>query len=209
MQQLPFLPGLILALAVWVLPLAVRLPPARILSGWSSRVPYLSDWAPWIHSIALPYLGLLLGWISARDYGLAGHTLLEWILGAAAAILFGILLGRTSLRFSADRNWGDVRDEARWTLYRAAAWPWVGFLSIAVAAGFLALLAEYARERGFKKENWIGAGGIVFLLRAGGSALLFLLAHNFFLAMLYYLAAFLITKPEVSGRLSRIFPAKK
>jgi len=208
MRIIPFLPGLILALATWILPFAVRLFPAHVRALLGERARWLPGLAPWIHSIALPYLGLLCGWIASRDYGLGGHTLPEWGIGAAAAILLGVLLGRASIRFSSNRDWEDVRDEARWTFYRAAVWPWVGYLSLAVGAGVVASLAEYAWERRPEGEKLLGARGIAFLIRSSGSALLFLLTHNFFLAMLYYLVAYVASGPEplavIKNALSRI-----
>jgi hypothetical protein len=193
----PFLPGLILALAVWILPPAVRLIPARIGSVISGRVPRFSDWAPWIRSVALPYLGLLLGWISSRDFGLTGHTAAEWIIGIAAAAGLGILLGRISARLSIGLGWGVIGDETRWTLFRAAAWPWVGYLPLAVAAGLLAAMAEFALGCKLGGEKVFGEVGLLFLVHAGCSAVLFLLAHNFFLAMLFYLTAVLASTPDL------------
>ncbi|MBN2085871.1 MAG: hypothetical protein JW748_11675 [Anaerolineales bacterium] len=200
----PFLPGLILALAAWILPLAVRLLPARILSGVHSRVPILAEWTPWIRSIGLPYLGLLLGWLSSRDFGLTGHTAPEWIIGAAAAIVLGILLGRVCLRLSIGIGWGVIGDEARWTLYRAAVWPWVTYLPLAVAAALLATCAEFALARKFGGEKVIDEVGMLFLAHAAGSAVLFLLAHNFFLAMLFYLTAKIASSPDIQLSLRTI-----
>jgi hypothetical protein len=200
----PFLPGLILALAVWTLPLAVRLIPGRILSGFLPRFPWLPTWAPWIRSIGLPFLGLLLGWISSRDFGLTGHTPAEWLIGAAAAVAVGILLGRMSVRLSAALGWGVVCDEARWTLYRAAAWPWVGYLPLAVAAALLAAWAEFAWGRKLGGEKLFDEVGILFLVHAACSAVLFLLAHNFFLAMLFYLTAVFASTPDLQLRFQAI-----
>jgi hypothetical protein len=200
----PFLPGLILALAVWILPLAVRLIPARILSGASSRLPRLSGWAPWLRGAALPYLALLLGWISSRDFGLTGHTPAEWLLGTAAAVILGIFLGRVSARYSILLGWGVVCDEARWTLYRAAAWPWVTHLPLAVASALVAAWAEFAVGRKLGGEKVFDAVGMLFLMHAAGSAALFLLAHNFFLAMLFYLTAVIASTPDIRSRLFEI-----
>jgi hypothetical protein len=197
----PFLPGLLLALAVWILPLLLRFLPRRLRSPVEQHAPWLPGLAPWILSAALPYLGLLLGWIAGRDYGLGGHTPVEWILGLVAAVVLGILLGGISSRLSIGLGWGVVGDEARWTLYRAAAWPWAGFLLIAVAAGWLAALAEYAWGCGFQREKVFGERGLVFLLRVSGSSGLFLLTHNFFLAMLYYLAAATAASPDSRSRI--------
>ncbi len=201
MSMNPFLPGLILALAVWILPLAARLFPARVVSALSERVPWLPEWAPWIRSAALPYLGLLLGWISSRDFGLTGHSAADWIIGIAAAVGLGILLGWMSVRQSIGLGWGVVGDEARWTLYRAAAWPWVGYLPLAVAIGLLAGAAEFALGRRLGGEKLIDEVGLLFLVHAGCSAALFLLAHNFFLVMLFYLAAVLASKPDFQLRI--------
>ncbi|MGD0174059.1 MAG: hypothetical protein ABSC61_06465 [Anaerolineales bacterium] len=196
MENSPFLPGLVLALTVWILPLFVRYLPARVISPLTNRFPGISDLAHWIYSLGLPYVGLLLGWISSRDYGLTGQTGLEWALGVAAAILLGLILAWASIRFSNPRGWGDVRDEACWSLYRAAAWPLVNFLSYAVIAGMLASLIEFAPGKGKGAAGFSRATVIPFLVRTLGSSALFLLAHNFFLAMLYYVIAFAASKPE-------------
>jgi hypothetical protein len=196
-----FIPGLILAFAVWVLPLAVRPLPKRILDGISSRFPALSGWAPWIRSLALPYSGLLLGWISARDFGLTGHTAAEWLLGAAAAAGLGIILGRVSVRLSIGLGWGVACDESRWVLFRAAAWPLVQYLPLAVAAAFLAACAEFAIGRKLDGEKVFDEVGLLFLVHSGGSAVLFLLTHNVFLAMLFYLAAAIASSPDILSSL--------
>jgi len=196
MGNSPFLPGLVLALAVWILSLFVRFLPVRFLSPIATRFPWAIDIAPWANSLGLPYAGLLLGWISSRDYGLTGQTGLEWALGAAAAILLGWFLAWASARFSNSRGWGDGRDEARWCLYRAAAWPLVNFLSFAVIAGWLASVVEFILEKRKDAAGFSRPAVIPFLVRSAGSGALFLLAHNFFLAMLYYAIAFGASKPE-------------
>jgi hypothetical protein len=201
MSMNPFLPGLILALAVWILPHSVRLLPARILPEIQSRVPRLSGWAPWIHSVALPYLGVLLGWISSRDFGLTGHTPAEWIVGAAAAVILGILLGRMSVRLSIGIGWGVIGDEARWTLYRAAAWPWVTHLPIAVAAALLGACVEFALGRKLGGEKLVDEVGLLFLVHTGCSGALFLLAHNLYLAMLFYLTATIASSQDIHTNL--------
>jgi hypothetical protein len=204
MRISPFLPGLILALAVWIIPFAVRLLPGKTFAPIVRRAPRLPELAPWIHGIALPYLGLLCGWISSRDCGLIGHTPLEWAAGAAGALALGALLGRITVRYSERRGWDDVRDETRWTLYRAAVWPLAGYLPVAVGAGLMASLAEYAWRRRNDGEAVLGAGSIPFLARAGGSALLFLLAHNFLLAMFFYLTAAVACPSDISMHVADI-----
>jgi hypothetical protein len=195
MNYWPFLPGLILALAVWIIPFLFRILPANIFQPTAARYPWISALAPWIHSLGLPYLGLLLGWISSRDYGLTGQTLAEWGFAAAAAVLLGFLLAWVSARFMDPRGGEDVRAEARWCLYRAAAWPWVNYLSIAVAVGLIAALAEYALKGSPERTRLSLPAAVPFLVRTVGSGALFLLAHNFYLAMVYYLIAFVASKP--------------
>jgi hypothetical protein len=205
MGMSPFLPGLILSLAVWIIPLLFQILPARSVSPVARRFPWISDWTPWIHSLGLPYAGLLLGWISARDYGLTGQTIGEWALGAAAAILLGLILAWISARFSNPRGGEDVRDEARWSLYRAAAWPWLNFLSYAVAVGLLASLTEYALNRRTEGKRFSLPAAIPFLVRTAGSGALFLLAHNFFLALLYYFIAYSASLPGFYKRIEGIY----
>ena len=93
MNVAPFLPGLILALAVWITPLPIQFLPEHFVPSIEKRFPWAVELAPWLQSLGLPYAGLILGWISARDYGLTGQAILEWVLGAAAAILLGLILG--------------------------------------------------------------------------------------------------------------------
>ena len=202
MQGYPFLPGLLLALAAWILPLAAHWIPGRILSRIAARAPWLAPWEPWIRSIGFPYLGLILGWVSSRDYGLTGHTQAEWLLGTAAAVALGIVLGRMSVRFSIGFGGGVICDEARWTLYRAAVWPWTGYLAPAVLAAFLAACAEFGWGRKFRGEKLADEVGLLFLLHAAASAVLFLLAHNVFLALLFYLTTVFFSTPDIRLRLS-------
>jgi hypothetical protein len=197
----PFLPGLILALIAWILTAAARPLSLRLAAPLADRAPLVAELSPWAHSIGLPYLSLLLGWISSRDCGLTGHTPAEWIVGALAAVALGLLLGWISLRYSTSLGWGDVRDEARWTLYRAAAWPLAGFLSLAVAAALAAACAEFALDRRWKGGSFSRPEWIPFLVRAGGSAALFLLAHNFFLAMVIYIVACIASQPGILQRI--------
>jgi hypothetical protein len=202
----PFLPGLILALAAWILTAAARPLAPRLAPLFADHAPLAAGLAPWARDLGLPYLGLLLGWISSRDFGLTGHTAEEWIAGALAAALLGLLLGRFSLRYSSSLGWGDLRDEARWTLYRAAVWPLAGYLPLAVVAALAAACAELALDRRWKGGGFPRTEWIPFIVRAAGSAALFLLAHNFFLAMVLFLVAFLFSQPEVCSRIFRISP---
>jgi hypothetical protein len=200
----PFLPGLLLALAAWILPPGTRLFPHRFRERAARRIPQLPALAPWIRSAGFPYAGLLLGWISSRDCGLTGHSASEWVLGVAAAVVLGLLLARVSSRLSIGLGWGVIGDEARWTLYRAAVWPLAAYLPLAVAAALAAAVAEFAWERRLRHEKVFDEVGLMFLAHAAGSAGLFLLAHNFFLAILYYLTAVIVSSPDIRPRASEI-----
>jgi hypothetical protein len=204
MPHEPFLPGLIFAAAAWIVSLLYRLAPEKLIARALARAEFLRDWSPWIYSIGLPYLALLLGWISARDYGLTGQTLLEWLLGIVLAAVLGALLGRVSARLAETRGWSDVRAETRWTLYRAAAGPWTGNLPAAVGVGLAAAAGEYLWRKRPAGEPLFPMQGIVFLVRAGGSGLLFLLAHNFFAAMLFYFLAALTAREDVWARVAAL-----
>jgi hypothetical protein len=201
MRIFPFLPGLLLALGVWILPFAATLLPRRIRESVAQRAPWFPGLAPWIRNVGFPYAGLLLGWISSRDAGLSGQSPVEWILGLAAAVVLGILLARMSSRLSIGLGWGVAGDEARWTLYRAAVWPLAMLLPLAVVAALAAATAEFAWERRCKHEKVFDEVGLLFLTHAAGSAVLFLLAHNFFLAMLYYLTAAAVSSTDIRPRI--------
>jgi hypothetical protein len=196
MSLLPFLPGLLFAIAAWIWPVFARIVPSRITGPLAKRAPWLPPLAPWIRSAAIPYLAVVLGWISARDYGLSGHTLPEWIVGALLALVFGALLGWTAARFSSPPSEEKLLDEARWILYRAACWPLVGSLALAVSAGLLATLGEFGVAHLLKRERISWNKAAPFLLRAGCSALLFLAAHNFFLALAMLGAALAVQHPS-------------
>jgi hypothetical protein len=198
----PFLPGLLLAVTVWIGPLLARLIPSKNRAALSGRIPALRAWIPWLHGVGLPYAGLLAGWIAARDFGLSGQTPPEWLIGIVLAAAFGALLGRVSERFGEPRGWSDVRAESRWTLYRAAAGPWTGIPAAAVGVGLAAAAAEYLWRERPAGEPLFPEQGVVFLVRAGGSALLFLLAHNFFAAMLFYLIAVWTARADVWARVT-------
>jgi hypothetical protein len=105
-----------------------------------------------------------------------------------------------SSRLSIRLGWGVIGDEARWTLYRAAVCPPATFFPLAVVAALAAATAEFAWGRRRKHEKVFDEVGLLFLTHAAGSAVLFLLAHNFFLAMLYYLTAVTVSSPDIRPR---------
>lgn len=196
MRFLPFLPGLLFAVAAWIWPLFARILPLRLTDPLARRAPWLPPLAPWIRSAAIPYLAVILGWISARDIGLSGQTVLEWILGAVLALGLGGLQGWMAARLSPSSPQNLLVDEARWTLYRAASWPLAGFLWLAVVIGLVAGLGEWGLAWLVKRDQTSRIGFLALLFRTGCSALLFLVAHNFFLAVLMYATALAVQHPS-------------
>lgn len=192
----PFIPGLLFAVATWLWPVFAHILPKRMISALAIRAPWLPPLAPWIRSAGLAYLAIILGWISARDFGLSGQTLLEWIMGAALALGLGALQGWASARFPLSSLENNLMDEARWTLYRAASWPLTGHLWLAVVIGLVAGLGEFGLARLLKRERISRIDLAAFLLCAGCSALLFLVAHNFFLAVVMYGVRLVVQHPS-------------
>jgi hypothetical protein len=90
----------------------------------------LETLAPWIHSLGLPYLGLVLGSVSSRHVGLIGFPSASWLSGGLACILglgaANFALGRITTRPDPERDYATVLlEEARWAFYRGAAAQWI------------------------------------------------------------------------------------
>lgn len=161
-----------------------RIEASRIgVAHWVTRV------SPVLRDLGLPYLALMLGTLAARDMGLVGHTLLDWVFGVLVA--GGVAALGWGLRQA--QAWPEATqaalDEVRWSLYRALAWGWSGSLVIGVLAGFAASLVERALARA------IGTGSLrvvrddgSWLIRAVTSAVIFGVAHNLWLNILARLA---------------------
>ncbi|OGO46646.1 MAG: hypothetical protein A2Z30_03000 [Chloroflexi bacterium RBG_16_64_43] len=156
----------------------------RQFAEWATRV------SPWLRDLGLPYLALMLGAVAARDMGLRGHTLLDWV--------FGVLLagGAAALgwKLRQAQSWPEstraALDEVRWALYRALAWGWSGSLVVGLLAGFGVSLIERALMRVSEtgrlplvREDW------PWLVRALTSAAMFGVAHNLWLNVFSRLAA--------------------
>lgn len=165
---------------------AERLTPASLArrADWVARV------SPGLRNLGLPYLALMLGVVAARDMGLRGHSLLEWV--------FGLLLagGAAALgwRVRQAQAWPETiqaaLDEVRWALYRALAWSWSGSLVVGLLAGFGVSLVE----RGFMRASETGTLRLVgddgpWLVRSLTSAAMFGVAHNLWLIVMARLAA--------------------
>ncbi len=147
--------------------------------------------------IAIPYLALLLGSVSARDMGLAGldalpYSLGDWLAAAAWAIGLG---GLAALIFI----WGGLYpgatpgkallDECRWGFYRGVALGWVSpslsnsaFLAqylLGVLLGLAMAAVEWGAVRGIHRASGEPvAPPTGWLARAGLSAVVFYFSRN-------------------------------
>jgi hypothetical protein len=188
MPILVALPGLVLALIAFTGPLWMRLPiyPAHKNFEW------LPKSMPWLRSAGLLYVAVVFGWVSMRDAGILGQTAEEWLAGALFALVCGGVGGWLSKRYAVEMplaNW--VQDEIRWTFYRAVVWPVVVLLPVAVPVALIVAFLEWRLEEALLGHAWDWNQTAPWLVRAVFSSLLFLLAHNLWLALAMYLAAHL------------------
>ncbi|MEA1977017.1 MAG: hypothetical protein U9N80_03870 [Chloroflexota bacterium] len=178
--------------ALWSLALIIS--PIVASWAWPRVQKSFGDWrepleaaAPWVHSLLLPYLALLLGSIIGRDAGLYGHSPADWVSGAVACGL-GLVAAALFLRKRpVNLLWSHtlsetLREETRWALYRASAALWVPSFPASVAIGTALALAETGvRVLQEEKENRFTLANGASLLRALFSGLLFGLTRNFWL----------------------------
>jgi len=178
--------------ALWSLALIIS--PIVASWAWPRVQENFGDWrepmeaaAPWAHSLLLPYLALLTGSIIGRDAGLYGHSMAGWVSGAAACGL-GLVAAALFLRKRpVNLPWSHtlsetLREETRWTLYRASAALWVTSFPVSVAIGTaLALVETAVRVLQEEKTNRFAPANGASLLRALFSGLLFGLTRNFWL----------------------------
>lgn len=171
----------------------------RIKAGLDTRVEDplqraegVSTGARLLYSLAIPYLALLFGSISARDTGLVGldalpYSPVDWLRALAWAGLWAVL----AVVFYV---WGGIYpgatpgnallDELRWAFYRGAAIGWVAqpFLGALLGLGLAAI--EWGAIHGLRKtlgENtppWLG-----WAARAWLSTFVFLFTQNIWLTL--------------------------
>ena len=154
------------------------------------------------HALAIPYLALLLGSISARDTGLVWvdaqpYFLGDWLKALAWAAGWGTLAGvvyawRGVYPGATPDN--ALLDECRWAFYRGAALGWVSsslaapmslpqsLLGVTLGLGMAAL--EWGVVRGVHLatgEPVVPAAG--WLARAGLSACVFFFSRNLWVTL--------------------------
>ena len=165
---------------------AARLIPASVArrGGWAARV------SPWLRNLGLPYLALMLGAVAARDMGLRGHSLLDWVFGLLLAGGVAALGWRLRQAQAWPESTQAALDEVRWALYRALAWGWSGSLVVGLLVGFGVSLIE----RALMRASETGTLRLVrddgpWLVRSLTSGAMFGIAHNLWLNVLARLAA--------------------
>jgi hypothetical protein len=203
MNFLVALPGIVLAVVAFSGPLWMRLPFIT-----NRQISWLARSLPWLRSAGLLYLALVFGWISMRDAGVTGQSQFEWMAGGAAALVLGIIGGWSAVRTGSStsmENW--IQDEARWTLYRAVAWPLLMFLPLTVPVVWLIGVLEAWLECWLAKKTWNWKIAAPWLMRSIGSGLFFIFFHNLWLACGVYALVGIVIRfaPNLVGRLSQRF----
>lgn len=164
----------------------------RIKPRLDNRAEGVSAGARLLYSLAIPYLALLFGSISARDTGLVGldafpYSMADWLRALAWAGLWAVL----AVVFYV---WGGIYpgatpgnallDELRWAFYRGAAIGWVAqpFLGALLGLGLAA--AEWGAIHGLRTTlgettpPWLG-----WAARAWLSTFVFLFTQNIWLTI--------------------------
>ncbi len=153
----------------------------RAMPPWLERLHLAS----WLGSVGLPYLALLSGAVSVRDYGLNLGEPSSWIPYTVVALLLGLLLALVSIRFPGGEERLTILEEPRWALYRALGWAWTGSLglalAVAVAGAVLERLLERIRRQGSLQVTSLDRG---WLFRVIYSNLVFGLTTSFWLILL-------------------------
>lgn len=117
-------------------------------AAWPRRMERL-HLSTWIGSVGLPYLALLSGAVSVRDYGLVLAGVSSWIPRVLVSLLLGLALALAlfSMHFPGGESSLQILEEPRWALYRALAWAWGGSLGLALVAAVAAAVLERILER--------------------------------------------------------------
>jgi hypothetical protein len=178
--SLPALAGC-LVVALW--PAVESLLPKTLRDSIAARAPWWAAAGSWLRSAGAPYALLLLGALSARGYGLMGADGAQWTAGAVAAGTLGLAGGWLASRAGVSPGAEWFRAEARWSMYRAAAFWWSPLSAVAAGAGAVGaaveFLADAIRARAFPDPAHL----LALILRAAASAAVFLIAPNFYLAL--------------------------
>jgi hypothetical protein len=178
---------------IWLLVLVLGPGLAhRFWPQFRSRLPELhfelEALAPWIHSLGLPYLAIILGSVSGRQVGLQDLDLDRWIVGILAGALGWLavygLLPRLDTQPDPEQSFSGIfLEESRWAFYRGAAVLWLPFPFSALAGLGVALL-ELALTHLFRHgRKFPTSAQLKTLMRLGFSTLIFIATRNFYLTV--------------------------
>jgi len=150
-----------------------------------SRIPHASGIAAGLRSLVLPYLAIITGSVSLRDMGIIGHSVREWIVGAAIAGSLGLAwtwwIRRRGLRLDL---LGDSLDEIRWSLYRALGWAWTGSLALGILLDLAASALERVLDRVSREASVQGSDeDRAWAAQTVSTAIVFAFSHNLWLIL--------------------------
>ena len=160
---------------------------ARFSSSHPSAAAALPPLAPWLHGVAIPYLALLAGSVSGRDFGLYALPEPSWSYGLPAislGLLAVALVRRRWRNPEADDldPWTRWLDEPRWALYRATGGLLLDSLAYGTALGIAVAACEWCLAGlAARRRPPLSTAGLDPLIRALTSGALFLITGNFWL----------------------------
>jgi len=191
----------VLGLAGW--PLGRWLAP-RLAERLGDRAWLLAELGPWPNGLALPYLAVFAGAVSAEAMGLYGRGgWLGWQLSAAmiAALLLAIWRTRNRLPFDMPDERLDhaLLDEPRWAMYRAAGQLWLTSSPLGLGLGLVLGLLEWAvRHELWRPEQRARPATCLTLARLATSTIVFGLTGNLLMTAAFQAALLSLLRPAES-----------
>ncbi|HEX9795803.1 MAG TPA: hypothetical protein VGA52_02310 [Anaerolineales bacterium] len=188
----------VLAVSGWQL---ARWLGSQLADRLGERAWILPEIGPWLYGLALPYLAVLLGSVSADAMGLYGRAgWLGWSL--SAVLLAGLVFLAHRLRQQLTLELPPIRvdrallDEPRWALYRAAGQLWLVNLPMGLAAGLgLGLIEWVIRHQLWRPEQRDRPDTCLTLARLAGSTIAFALTGNLLLTAAFQACLLTVFEP--------------
>ena len=200
--------------ALWV-GISVSAPAAaawawpQLQGPWRARAEALRPLAGWAHAILPAYLALVRGAVLGRDFGLYGPSPARAVAGllACAAGVGAAWVVRRWISIPSVSPLAALGEEPRWALYRAAGMLWLGDALPGVALGLgLAALEVGLGSRWWRAEERARRASWFPLLRAGISAVLFLVTRSFWLTAATQVASLAVRPKADAGEGERRGP---